>query len=394
MSRDAEPFSGGFRVIVWSLTLAAIGLGFSILGWIVDARQMFASYLIAYFFVVTVALGLMAFLMGAHAMSAAWPATVRRLAESGLGAMPLVGALYVPLFFAPAFLYPWARPESVADPAARALLDHRVRIWLHRPMFDVRAVCYVLVWVIAALLLRRWSLAMDRPGAPDLRARLRKLSCGILPLVGIAGTFAAFDWVMALSPDFYSTMYGLYTLAGGFVAALGLLAILMYAAQRAGFLAGVRVSHWYAIGRLLFAFLIFWAYTAFFQYLLIWIANRPIEAKFYLERIQPGDRGTSWFLIFGHFAAPWLLLLSYEVKRRRATVTLLGAWLLACHYVDIHWLVGARRAPAAPWQWQDAPALMLVGGLTVAFAVWRQRGRLLSAYHDPDYAAGLAYESR
>src|SRR5262249_16204041 len=156
-----------------------------------------------------------------------------------------------------------------------------------------------------------------------------------------------------------STMYGLYVLSGGFVAAIGLTAVLLLFLQRAGFLAEIKRSHWYAVGRMLFAFLIFWAYTGFFQYLLIWIANKPLEARFFVERLHEGDLATSWFLVVGHFALPWLLLLSYSVKRHRGSVALLGGWILACHYVDIHWLVGAYRG-AAPWRWEDLPALMLV----------------------------------
>jgi hypothetical protein len=86
--------------------------------------------------------------------------------------------------------------------------------------------------------------------------------------------------------------------------------------------------------------------------------------------------------------------MSYTVKRRAPTVTAFGVWILACHYVDIHWLVGARRGAALPWRWEDLPALMLVGGLATAFALWRQRGHRLAAYYDPDFAAAAAYESR
>jgi hypothetical protein len=390
-----EPFRGGRRLLVWSLAACAVGAVLSIVGFAVNARQTFAAYLIAYFFVVTIELGLLAFVMGAHAMSATWPAAIRRLPEAALGAMPLVAVLYIPLLFAPKWLYPWAHPESVTDRATRTLLEHKL-VWLNTPFVESRAVVYVAVWVLVAFLLRRESFAMDRAkdgeAAPDRRDRLRALSCALLPLVGITGTFAGFDWVMSLSPDFYSTMYGLYVLSGGFLGALGFLAVLVFAVERAGLLTGIQRSHWYALGRLLFAFLIFWAYIGFFQYLLIWIGNKPVEARFYIERIKPGDRWTSWFLVFGHFAAPWLVLLSYAVKRHRASVAALGAWLLVCHYIDVHWLVGADRG-APPWQWQDAGALLFIGGATVACAVWRQRGRLLAATHDPDWAAALAYES-
>lgn len=390
---DAKPFRGGTRVLVASLGVAALGLAGFVIGLLVDAKQALASYLIAYEFAVTVVLGLLAFVMAGYVMNAKWPAAVRRVVEMGFSTMPLLGLLYVPLFWSASRLYPWAHPERIADHHTRQIVLHKQPM-MNAPFFYARAVAFLLVWTLLAEYLRRASLRMDRPNPPSHTDRLRAVSSVALPFIGLTGTFAAFDWLMSLSPDFYSTMYGLYVLTGGFVGAIGLIAIMMFASQSAGFLVGVKRSHWYAIGRLLFAFLIFWAYTGFFQYMLIWIANKPIEAKFYIERLEPGDRWTSLFLIYGHFLAPWLILMSYAVKRQRVTVTAMGAWLFACHYVDIHWLVGARRGEGSPWRWQDVPPLLLILGLSTAFAVWRQRGHLLSAYYDPDYAVGIEYESR
>lgn len=391
--RDAEPFTGGGRAIVVALVVAAVGLAGFVVALVLDPRQALAGWLIAYFFAVTVLVGLLAFVMGAHIMNAAWPTTVRRLCEAAFGATPLLALSYLPLFWSADRLYPWAHPERVAEHHRRAVVEHKLAV-MNAPFFFARAVAFVVLFVIVAELLRRWSLDLDRPAPPERKPRLRAFSALLLPLVGLAGTFAAFDWVMSLSPDFYSTMYGLYALSGGFVAAVGLLAILVACAQRGGWLVHVGRSHWYALGRLLFAFLIFWAYTGFFQYMLIWIANKPVEARFYLERIKPGDRWTSWFLVYGHFLAPWVVMLSYAVKRRRWSVTAMGAWLLLCHYVDVHWLVGADRGGTHPWRWEDLPPLLVIGGGCVAFALWRQRGRLLSAYYDPDFVAGTHYESR
>jgi hypothetical protein len=389
---DSTEFRGGGRLIAGALVAAAAGaIGF-VIGLFTDVRQTLAAYLIAWFFAVTVVLGLMLFVLAARAMNAVWPTAVRRVVEAGFAVMPLLLLLYLPLFWSAERLYPWTHPERIADRALREIVLHKQPV-MNAPFFYARAVIFLVFWVAVAEVLRRASLRMDRPSPPDRADRLRAFSSLALPLTGITATFAAFDWIMSLSPDFYSTMFGLYVLAGGFVGAIGLIAVAMTLSQQAGFLAGVTRSHWYAVGRLLFAFLIFWAYTGFFQYMLIWIANKPPEAKFYIERFQPGDLFTSWFLVIGHFALPWLALLSYVIKRSRETVTILGAWIFACHYVDVHWLVGARRG-ASPWQWQDLPALLLVCGACVAFAVWRQRGHLLSPYYDPDYAAAVAYESR
>jgi hypothetical protein len=392
-ARDAQPFSGGSRAIAVALAVALLGLAGFLAALAVDVRQALAGYLIAYFFAVTVLIGVIAFVMSAHIMGAVWPTAIRRLCEAALAAMPLLALLYVPLFWSATRLYPWAHPERIADAHTRALVLHKTSI-MNPTFFYLRAVVFLVGWTVAAEILRLASLEMDRPDPPPRRDRLRAFSALGLPLVGLAGTFAAFDWIMSLSPDFYSTMYGLYVLSGGFVAAIGLIAILCFVAQRHGWLTAVGRSHWYALGRLLFAFLIFWAYTGFFQYMLIWIADKPIEARFYIERIRPDDRWTSWFLVYGHFLAPWLLLLSYAVKRHRASITLLGAWLLVCHYVDVHWLVGADRGPPPVWRWQDAPPLLFIPGLLVAFALWRQRGKLLSAFYDPTFVAATKYESR
>lgn len=392
-SRDAEPFRGGRTALIWALVATALGLAGFIVALALDTRQALAAYLIAYSFAWTVVIGLLAFAMGAYAMNAVWPTAVRRVCEAGFSIAPLLVVLYLPLFWSPSELYPWAHPLRVADPHTRAIVMHK-HAMMNTPFFLVRAVFYVVLWTVIAELLRAWSLRNDRPAPPDRKGLLRGFSSALLPLVGITGTFAAFDWVMSLSPDFYSTMYGLYVLSGGFVAAIGLMAILMLAAQRAGFLVHVNRSHWYAIGRLLFAFLIFWAYTGFFQYLLIWIGNKPVEAKYFIERFRPGDRWTSWFLVWGHFFVPWLILLSYAIKRRRSTIAILGGWLLGCHYVDMHWLIAAGRGSMVPWQWEDAPALVFVVGACVAFAIWRQRGHLLSPYYDPDFVEATHYESR
>ena len=111
---------------------------------------------------------------------------------------------------------------------------------MNRPFVIVRAVFYVLLWVVICVGLRRFSMAMDRAGAPDHTLRLRAFSAVLLPALGITGSWAAFDWLMSLSPDWYSTMYGLYVLAGGFLGSLALMVVLVVGLQRDGYLVGVQ----------------------------------------------------------------------------------------------------------------------------------------------------------
>jgi hypothetical protein len=264
-----------------------------------------------------------------------------------------------------------------------------------RPGFVIgRAIFYLAIWLAICIGLRRFSLAMDRDDAPDLRPRLRAFSAVLLPALGITGSWAAFDWLMSLSPDWYSTMFGLYVLSGGFLGALALLVVLLVSAQQSGRLEGIGRSHYYALGRLLLAFVVFWGYVAYFQFFLIWIADKPIEARWYVDRVRSGYRWVTACLVVGHFLIPFFALLSHAVKQRGRVLRVIAIWLLAGHYLDMHWLVAPARRTGPVFHWLDAAALSCVVGFSLAFAVWRQRGHALAAARAPDYVRALEYSSQ
>ncbi|HEY8923641.1 MAG TPA: hypothetical protein VIU64_04620, partial [Polyangia bacterium] len=271
-------------------------------------------------------------------------------------------------------------------------------LYLNLTFVIVRAIGYFAFLMAVTIPLRRWSLRMDRPGPPEellaLKQRMRVVSALALPGVGVFGTMASWDWLMALSPTWYSTMFGLNYLSGGFVAALAGIALCTTRARRAGYLPRIGDSHFYALGRMMFAFLIFWAYTSYFQYLLSWIANRPLEAEWFWVRTRGAYGGVGLFIVFGVFGLPFLVLLSYWIKRRAWGITAVAAWIAASQYLAVHWIVAAARNRPTPFSWMDLAALAFVGGLAFAFAVWRQRGRLLAPVHDPAFSRALEYVSR
>ena len=54
--------------------------------------------------------------------------------------------------------------------------------------------------------------------------------------------------------------------------------------KKQGYLEFIRVDHIHDLGKLLFAFSVFWTYLWFSQYMLIWYANIPEETLWYLAR--------------------------------------------------------------------------------------------------------------
>lgn len=154
----------------------------------------------------------------------------------------------------------------------------------------------------------------------------------------------------------------------------------------------VTPHHFHAIGRLLFAFTVFWAYAAYFQAFLIQIADRPAEVTFYLARLDGGWTGWTLALAIGHFVVPFALLLPRRVKYRAGWVAGVAGWILAMHYADLYWLVAPSAGSLSP-HWLDLAALVAVVGLSGAWCLWRQRGVPAFAVGDPFLAEGIAYRS-
>jgi hypothetical protein len=393
LNGDNVIFRGGARLLRLSLVLAALGVLGLVIGAFVDRHQLFFAYLTAYAYAVSIAGGALIFLMIGHVMGAAWPVLVRRLTETIVASWPLLALLFIPILFGVHVIYPWARPETLSDEATRELV-HAKRSFLNVPFFVVRSAVYLGVLTTVSLLLRRWSLQRDMDPRADVEGRLRTLSAGGLPAVALTFSFASIDWLMSLTPTWFSTMYPVYWFAGGFVAALALLVVLTFTAQEEGLLPEVSPSHYYALGRMLLGFVIFWAYVAYFQAFLIWIAHRPDEIAFFVDRVQGPWRVVSIVLVIVQFVAPFFVLLSYRNKRTPPLLATVAAWVLAAHYLDVHWLVMPSARPHTPFHWLDLAALLAVGGACTAFSVTRLRGRAILPIHDPALPRAIHYESR
>ena len=390
---EAVEFRGGRGVVVVAALLSAVGVVLLIAGAFVDGPRALYAYLTAYNFVASTAMGALVFLMICHAMHAGWPTLLRRLTEAMVGTLPLCAVLFVPVLAGLRVIYPWLRPETVGDPRVRHVVAQRA-LYLNTTGFVARSVAYFVVWIVVGFFLRRWSRPKDARAGAAARERMYALSGALLPLVALAVSFAAFDWVMSLAPLWQSTMFPVRYFAGGFLGALSLLTVLTAAADRAGLLPGVNESHYYALGRLLLAFVIFWAYVAFFQLMLIWIADKPDEVTFYLARARGGFLALSVIVGMAQFVVPFFLLLSYDLKRRRGRLAAVAVWLVAAHYLDVHWLIVPSGQPeGAPYHWIDLGALLAVGGVTVVYGVLRLRGEALVPVHDPALPEAIRYES-
>lgn len=386
-----RPFRGAGRASPWLGALAGIGwIGMGI-GLAVDPSRAWFAYLSAYVCSLTTVLGALCLVMIAHTTNARWLVLIRRLAECACGAVPALVLLFLPLLFALPRLYPWAAPAAPLSERAHMLID-RKRAYLNVPFFVVRAGIYLAIWWVLAAVLRRWSLRQDRADGAASPRWIAGVSGAGLMLFGFTLTFAAFDWVMSLAPTWQSSVFGIYVFCGAMTAGLGLLIVVTYILERSG--AGVvGAAHYHALGRLLLTFVALWAYIAYSQGMLIWIADIPDEVHFYTLRIAGGWGVLLIVLAVGHFLLPFLLLLSRPIKRNPSAMMLIGAWMLVMHYLDVFWLVIPALHGPGTFHWLDLPALLAVGAPAGLAAIWSAVGHPLVPVSDPRLPEGLEYES-
>ncbi len=394
MKLDIQKYDGGRNLMLGAGALGALGLLATFGGMATaDARASSFSYLFAFTYWGGIALGSVVLLQIFQAVRAKWMVVLRRPVEVMAVTVALFLVLFIPIVVGLKQLYSWVEPAADLPRDALKLLEHK-KPYLNASFFIARGFGYLLLAAIVSHRLFGWSTKQDASGDIQLTARQRRFGTGALPFVALTFSFAGFDWLMSLQPLWFSTIFGVYFFAGSFVSAIALLIVVTDRARGKN-LYGDYVSpeHIHNLGKLMLAFTCFWAYIGFSQFLLIWIAGLPEEVPFFMTRMHGEWAAVSVFLVFGHFFIPFGLLLSRARKRNRSRLALVAFWILLVHSVDIYWLIMPTLNPQGlPFHWSLVTAFVGVGGLSVAFAIWRIRGHFTVPLRDPYLADSLAYK--
>jgi len=379
-----------------SLVAGVVALAAGAAGAVASPGAFFRGYLFAYVFFTGLSLGCLAVVMLHHLTGGAWGIPIRRILESGTRTLPLIAILFLPIALGMKHLYSWSRPEEVAKDA---LLQAK-EAYLNVPFFLARAAFYFAVWIAIAYFVNRWSLEQDHAGSPALTRKLQLLSAGGLVAYGLTMTFASIDWVMSLEPHWFSTMYGVLYIAGQALNALAFVtAALVLMSGEKPFSDFVRPAHYHDLGKLLLAFVMFWSYVSFAQYLIIWAGNLPEEIPWYLRRLNGGWGWVGGALILFHFALPFLLLLPAGANRNSRILVAVAGLVILMRFVDVYWLVrpvftqASDSAASARFQvhWLDLAASIGIGGVWLAVFLWQLEERPLLPVNDPEFAEALAH---
>jgi hypothetical protein len=297
---------------------------------------LWAGLLLVSYYGVGLGLGGLCFLAIHYTTGAAWSSALRRVAETLAATLPLALVLLLVVLVARPQLYAWTTAGFVGAGGELAFK----RFWLSRPFFLIRALVYALVWTAFALAMRRSSARQVGQVGLVGRVGLVGLSAAFLAVFAITFTLASIDWIMSLEPVWYSSIFGVYNFAGLFLSGLAAITLGALRLERTGPLKGVLTEeHLHDLGKLMFAFSIFWMYIWFSQYMLIWYTNIPEETSYFVLRGQGVWFGLSLLNVLLNWIVPFAMLLRRDAKRRRTTLALVAAVVLAGRVVDLYLMI-------------------------------------------------------
>jgi hypothetical protein len=373
-----------------ALIVGVVALLAGAVGAVMNVDQFFRSWLIGFLFCLSLSLGSLSLLMLQHISGGQWGMVARRIFEAGSRLLPVVAILAVPVIIGMPRIFAWAQPGAEANP-----IIQEKRFYLNVGFFIARTVIYFVFWMALVWSLNKWSAEQDAGRALSKvdSIRFRTVSAPGLLFLVITVTFASVDWVMSLEPEWFSTIFGLLTVAGSGLTGLAFTIIVLAAIDKdhpQGTLLTPR--HFHDFGKLLLAFVMLWAYLSFSQFLIIWSANLPEEIPWYLRRWGGGWQWVGLLLIFGHFVLPFVLLLSSDIKRSGRTLIGVAVTIILMRIVDLFWNIGPLHDEESfGATWLDAVAPVALGGIWLAIFLWQLQTRPLLPMGEPYLAEALEH---
>ncbi len=347
-ARRLDGFPRSVVILSGILVLAGIAaMGFGLL---TDPARTWRAYTFNWLDFAGVAFG--AVLLGAVVTitRGVWSRPVRRIALSFAAFLPIAFLLFLPLvIWVPGHLFPWIEYPPGGNTS----------IYLDMPFLIIRNLVLLAALLFVVYRFAYWALRPDIGLMEDLpetyrglydrltrgwrgqeaeEARAHRKLTVLAPIMAILYALAlsilVFDFVMSLEVRWFSTLLGPYFFMGAF---LGGIALTTFTAlllrSRLGLEDQIGDSNIHDLGKLLFAFCVFWAYLFFSQYIVIWYGNMPHEQIFLVNRLSDPYRSLSIFVFFALFIVPFFSLMGVKPKKTPVfamtitAVVLFGLWI-------------------------------------------------------------------
>ena len=321
------------------------------------------SWLFAFMFFLTLTLGGCFWTLLHTLTNSSWGVSVRRLMENLAIVFPFMFVMALPLLCPDVqeHLYEWMNKHRAATGTMfgsasgdqlynshEALLAAK-KFYMNIPFWYIRTLAFFGLLGGALFLLRHWSIQQDTDDNADCKRliRSRKVSTVMMTIFAVSATFLSIDFIMGLDFTWFSTMFGVYFFAGCALNSMAVLILALTWLRSKGYLKIVTSEeHYHIMGKLMHAFVIFWAYVTFSQFMLIWYANIPEETRYFILRNTGEWNVPSIALVICHFVIPFVALLPHYVKKKTVLIVPVCIYLLAVHVLDLYIMIVPERGPS------------------------------------------------
>ncbi|MEP7149148.1 MAG: hypothetical protein ABI857_09720 [Acidobacteriota bacterium] len=369
---------GGIGTLVW-----AVGLYLS-------PEQALRSWLLGFIVWGGIGLGAIGMLMLQYLTGGAWGLVIRRTLEAATRTLPVIFLLFLPIAIGLTRVYEWTH-FAADDFTMKQRGAFQTPFW-----WWTRSAVYFIVFGVMVYLLNKWSANQDASKDYEESARwlgrATAFSGPTMVIYALIVTFAVVDWVMSLEPHWFSTIFGLLFVVGWALSCLSFSVILLaYLSDKVPMNQVLGRRHFHDFGKLMLALVMVWAYFNFSQYLIIYSGNLPEETVWFIKRSTGGWGWMAWGLILFHFAAPFLVLLQQDLKRKPKRLAAVAAFILFMRIVDMYFYIGPSprigehavlNVPFAI-SWMDIVAPLAVGGIWVWYFLGQLMKRPLVPVMDP-----------
>ena len=353
-----------------------------------DSHSAWISYVTNWMFFTSISMGAVLFAVATWIVKAKWNWSVKRVSQAGAAFLPIAFVLMLPMLSLGADYFPWIEMMAT-DPIVQ-----KKAAYLNMPFLITRNVVGLLVLfglgIYFVYLAVRPDMGLTEGSDEDDAGRAawrQKLTQGwmgqeqeevnsyqrmttmgpaIVMVYAFVLTIVAYDWAMSLEPHWFSTMFGPWFFMGAFwggVTVTGLWSVYLRTKHKdvAGYI-GLQQRH--DLGKLTFAFTVFWGYLFFSQYIVIWYGKLPWEQAWIIRRSGETWGGFSTLVVCMCFLIPFIGLMGRKPKMKPAIYSVFGMVIMVGLWLERYGMV----APSIHHEgdpiftiWQPLIGLMFLG---------------------------------
>lgn len=360
----------------WSLIFIVIGIVGILAGFALGyAERTFANMLLMGYYFACVCICGTFFCAVKYVSQAGWSASILRVPQAFGKALPVAAIVLIAIILAGLFItHPglneygkstslpylykgWALKGITTKGSVN--YDHEILLksgYLNLPFFIIRIIGYLIIYIILGRLLVKYSENEDQLGGMFYYKRSFNVSVVFLVLFGFTIPLFAFDIIMSLEAQWFSTMFGWYNFAGLWVSGIAVITYVIIKLREHGHMPWITEDHLHNLGVMLFAFSIFWTYTWFAQFLLTWYANIPEESAYFYRRWQDPFIGWFWLNLIINIGVPLTVLMSRDSKRMIKVLKAGAVLLILGHWLD-YWqmIMPGTTGPTTHWYTEIGP---------------------------------------